>query len=350
MENRVNVSVADIEAQSANSAKTREVEVKKNFFDEKNYLNAKLKDDEVSRETKIRILPVSATDGRIAFEINTHNMKVDKAVAKSGFKSLICLNDINVKEPGVECPICAKAKELFRLANECGNDVERKALCKQAYSFQSKKTYMSRLIERGKEDEGVKFWRYNAHDDQTGCYDELMKIYRERRNDSLSDGEGEYRLVDAKSIPASYSFDESNTFNNADEIPQISDKSSLYIKVGDSYYILCSYNVFDIYNGKDLKLTFSKGQNTKGVQIKIIDSGKEKPLSTDEKQIEEWINDPKSWRDVYALKTPDYLEVIAEGGIPVYNRDLRRFVAKDPAWNEKQDQIDEVANQILENR
>jgi hypothetical protein len=87
------------------------------------------------------------------------------------------------------------------------------------------------------------------------------------------------------------------------------------------------YNIFDTDNGKDIIITLTVGVDGK-TSIGITDAGFSTPLSKDEKQVEEWIADEKTWRDVYSSKSYDYLELIADGKIPFYDKDNNKWVAK----------------------
>jgi bifunctional DNA-binding transcriptional regulator/antitoxin component of YhaV-PrlF toxin-antitoxin module len=65
----------------------------------------------------------------------------------------------------------------------------------------------------------------------------------------------------------------------------------------------------------------------RAMQISIV-PGMPKPLHADQSIIDKWVNDPKTWRDVYAIKSYDYLEIIVTGGEPVFDKTLNKYVAK----------------------
>ena len=255
--------------------------VEKPQFNPSNYLDVKLKDGEQTREIKIRILPVSATNQHIAVPIRIHALtNVNKGLIKSGFKNYTCLNDEHLEHKDERgCPICNMAKELFKKANEETDPIVKKALCKEAYKYEPKVAYVVRVIDRSKEDEGVKFWRFNKYDNHNGIYDKLKTIYAQRNKESLDDGDG-------------------------------------------------PYNVFDLHNGHDFIITLTKGENTNRTEVSIMDSSRQTPLSKDEKKIEEWVNDTKKWEDVYTVKPYDYLGIVANGGIPMYDKKQGCFVDK----------------------
>lgn len=281
----------------------------KPVFSEKNYLNVRLAPGETSRQVKIRILPISADNKKIALPVKIHSLKVDKQVAQSGFKTFLCLNDEHLpNHDGRGCPICNKSKEFFDMANELPKNDEhaadkKKAFCKEAFKYQPKTAYIVRVIERGKEDEGVKFWRFNHWDNGKGCKDQLFNLYTLRKAEAEEAG-----------IP--------------------------------------NFNIFDLHEGKDIVLTLTKSENDHShidkTEITITDAGMSTPLSKDEAQIEAWVNDSKDWRDMYAFKDFHYLEVVADGNVPVYSPQEGKYVAKEVKDEQdaiaEQEAIDEVRN------
>lgn len=257
-------------------------------FNEDNYLNTKLDSGEFSKEIRIRIVLTPDIDGKnkVAIPIKIHNLMLNskqqqaKLITKnSKFKSFICLNDkhlSNKDERG--CPLCNKMKELFNEANTIGETDKnlRKALCQQAYKFESKTAYIVRCIERGKEDEGIKFWRFNKRDDGAGPFDVLKGL--------------------------AYQY-----------------KTELNV------------DLFDYIQGHDLVLTLTKDPDpTPGAPektaITIKAALKSTPLSDNQEQINAWVNDEKDWRDMYRSKSFDYLSIVADGESPVWDKDKGKFV------------------------
>ena len=277
-------------------------------FNEKNYLNTRLANNETTRQINIRILPVKPGSNKIALPVQIHSLKVDKQVAQSGFKTFLCLNDENLPNHDEKgCPICNKSKDFFNQANEVQQDDEhasekKKVLCKEGFKYQPKIAYIVRVIERGKENEGVKFWRFNHWDNGKGCKDQLENLYRLRKKEMKDAGMND------------------------------------------------NFNIFDLHNGKDIVLTLTKSdkENSKQdkTEITITDAGFCTPLSKNESQIEEWVNDSKDWKDMYACKDYKYLEIVADGGIPVYSTKKRCYVTKEEYEEEnkkdEQDAVDEV--------
>lgn len=269
----------------------RPVEEKKvSTFDEKNYLNTKLSKGETKREMTIRILLTKNNEGKLKFAIpvDVHTMTVNKEVADSGFKTFICADDQNYPNHDERgCPLCKRVDELFEEANkfEKGSP-ERKTLCREAFKLKDTKklAYVVRCIERGKEDEGVKFWRFNSWANGNGNYDKIRGLAEQRNRESLEAGRG--RL-----------------------------------------------NIFDYEDGYDLILTITKSEKSseKGVEkteINITDAKFPSKLSNDPEQAKAWIEDTKDWRDMYKVKPHEYLQVIADGGVPVWDSAAGHYVAK----------------------
>lgn len=305
----VNVDVKVLEEQNENlkNQKNNPQGLKKLSFDPKNYLDLRLKEYETTKTVKVRMLPISATDGAVFFDITTHSLKVDREVAKSGFKTYVCLSDPKT-ESKEECPICKKSKELFEKAAQArknGNETLSKSLFKEASSLKKKKTFIARVIDRDHEDEGVKFWRFNENSMGEGIYDKLWSLYETRRKEAQEDGEE-------------------------------------------------NYSIFDLYNGKDIIITVTKSKMSDGfggtkdkIAYNITDSGNRKPLTKDVEKGNAWLNDEKTWKDVYSNKTADYLELVVNGKIPVYNKELGKYVEKTEYETENKIAEEEAASEVL---
>lgn len=283
-------------------------------FNASNYLNTRLAKGEKSRTTRIRVILTKDNDGRYkaAIPVEVHSLKLSenqnrmKKVSESGFKSFICTNDSHVDDgSGRMCPLCRKMKELFSEANNITDPLERKAMCKKAYSYDSKTAYIVRCVERGHEDEGVKFWRFNKRDDGAGIFDELMAMYMTYRYPTDENG-NEYFMYDT---------DGARKVN-----PD-------YIMPSDGEW----EDIFDYTNGRDIKivmtqsLTKADGAPEK-TSVKLVVEPKQSPLSQNQEQAEAWINDEKDWRDMYRVKSYDFLSIIADDKTPVFDRNAGTFV------------------------
>ena len=320
MSYNANITVDAIEEQIEESKG-----VKKNVnntFNPNDYLDTKLKQGETSRKIRVRILPITEDSNKFCAEVKTHSLKVDKEIAKSGFKSFICLNDEQQPnyDKNIKCPLCAKAFELFKdcketiqkLKDEGKTEEEAKKITKPLYekacSFMNKSTYFVRVIQRGKEDEGVKFWRFNKNSKGEGVFDKLIALYKNKKEDYAEAGKDD------------------------------------------------NYNIFDLNNGRDIIITITRCINEQGKElppsVMIDTSDFESPLSQDETLVEKWVTDKKRWYNAYTPRPADYLAVIAEDEIP-YKKD-DKWVAKSSVEEEKTQAevvkkvaVDE-ANKVLE--
>ena len=303
---------------------------KKVEFDERNYLNLRLNPKiETVKKVKVRILPVSATDSNIFTVLHTHSMKVPTKISKSGYKSFICLNEDKLSDHDSNgCPLCKKSDRLLAECNTLPNDeahkAQKKALFKEAMQCKAKETFIVRVIERDHEDEGVKFWRFNAHPDGTGIYDQLMSIFDNRAKESVEDGDAYYKIVNGEYV-------------NIDE--------DEYNSLSDDERTIIPYNVFDLNRGKDFIITLEYSPSTDKTTIKIGDANKETPLSKNVGLAMSWVNDEKTWRDLYSLKSYDYLELIADKKIPYFDKNNKKWV--DKATVNPQDVDVEAAKEVL---
>lgn len=255
----------------------------KKKFDVRNYLNTSLAEGETSREIRIRILPISLENSFPFLELKTHSLKVDKNISKSGFKTYVCLNSPNLNLKHKErCPICSKATEYYQLSQATADQGEKKAYLDKAKSMFNKTTYIARVIERGKEDEGVKFWRFNARNDGKDPFNLINNLYKRRRDEATEAGEEE------------------------------------------------PYNIYDLNNGKDLYVTITRASSGRGVTFSVTDAGPRTPLSKDFDLANSWLSDEKVWSDMYGIKDANYLSIISEDLIPVWDNESMSYVGKTP--------------------
>ena len=86
-------------------------------------------------------------------------------------------------------------------------------------------------------------------------------------------------------------------------------------------------NILDINNGKDLVITLSKDSQGKTV-INVIDDSISSPLSTNPEQASAWINDEKTWEEVYTVKPYEYMAIVVQGGIPQWSKEQNCYIDK----------------------
>lgn len=268
-------------------------------FDEKNYLNTKVDEGSGTRETTVRILPISGEtpeDGKavkFAKHIHVHNIKLPDGK----YKSYICLEKTEGLDEkyGNKCPFCELNREAYKKSEEIKvvtdeDKIKKKNL--QAVSIANKATPATifRVIERGKENEGPKFWKFNHRLDETDPYHVLRKLFLRRKAE-------------------------------AEEVGQ-------------------SMNILDIYNGKDLVVTFAEGTTAPTISDKSFCT----PLSKDEAEMERWVTDSKKWSDVFGVKPYEYLKIIINGEEPWFDKSNGKWISKTE-YEQKKQQANATANQ-----
>ena len=273
-------------------------------FDEKNYLNVRLEPGVMKKELRIRLLPIDK-DASTPFKIiHMHNVKVPTEVSKSGWKTYVCLNkteDIDHEKLGKACPFCELRYEAYKKSTEVTDEVEKRAWQRLSLDNKPIDVCVIRCIERGHEEDGPKFWKFSLHSKKDDAYHQLQDLFETRRQEDIEDG-GE------------------------------------------------GGNIFDLYNGKDLKITvtavLSEGKWTNRTNVSVIDLGKSKPLSESEEEMEKWINDEKKWSDVFVAKPYDYLSLIIDQKVPYYDRAAGKWVAKNDPNADEQTAIEENESKI----
>ena len=140
-----------------------------------------------------------------------------------------------------------------------------------AKKYAARKMYVVKVIDREHEDEGVKFWRFNHDYRKEGVFDKIHGVLTALKTNK---------------------------------------------------------NITDAENGRDLSISINRNQNNVPVVSAIValDST---PLSEDAEKAAEWLADERTWEDVYSVKSYDYLEIIVKGGIPVWDKDEKKYVDKE---------------------
>lgn len=291
-------------------------------FDAKNYLNIKLNKNEDSKELRIRVLPIDKETGSPFKTIHMHTIAVPKEISPSGWKSYVCLkhtDDIDHEKYGKDCPFCEmnhiayekmlKAKDLAKKAHDDGDEdeeyaqnVEVERWKKVSLANKSSEVCVMRCIERGAEDDGPKFWKFNVRSDGQDPKNLIKKLWKARKQESIDDAKAD----------------------NDGELPEDFEPE----------------NILDLETGRDLKVTISavydkEGRRTNKTSISIVDYSKNRPLSRDEELVDEWVNDEKKWSDVFTVKPYEYLSIILDGEIPFYDKTNNTWVTKGRARDEE---------------
>lgn len=255
---------------------------KTGIFDAKNYLNTRLSDGETEKTLTIRLLPMDLETGNPFAIIHTHNVKVPQSMVKTGekpYKTYICLNrtkDIDVEKFGRKCPFCEINKKAYEESTKTTDPVIKKNLQEISIANLPKESVICRCIERGKEDEGVKFWKFNIRSDKTDPYNQIIKLVNLRRENAERKGKVE--------------------------------------------------NILDIYNGRDITITFTEGGTSAPT---IVDDMDRSPLSENEELMRQWIYDSKKWQGVFTCKPYEYTSLVAQMKTPWFDRANGVWVDKD---------------------
>lgn len=138
-----------------------------------------------------------------------------------------------------------------------------------AKKFNARKMYVIKVIDRDNEADGVKFWRFNHDFRKEGVYDKIMGLMAAIKKD----------------------------VTNAD-------------------------------TGRDLVISINKNQNDAAI-VSSIASLDPSPLSENAEQRAEWLGDGSVWQDVYATKNYEFLEIVVMGGVPVWDKEAKKFVDKN---------------------
>jgi hypothetical protein len=144
-----------------------------------------------------------------------------------------------------------------------------KELAKQ---YKSRKFYIVKVIDRDHPEDGVKFWRFKHNYKNEGVLDKIIPIWRAK---------------------------------------------------GD---------VTDSEKGRDLIIELAKSKTPNGKEYTIIQTvlpDDPSPLHEDKEQLNAWVNDELTWRDVYSKKPEDYLDAIAQGKTPKWDSDAGKYVYND---------------------
>jgi hypothetical protein len=275
----VNINADEVLAQYEQETVVKKVP---NVFDVKNYLQARLKDGEKEKTLVIRLLPFSPEGGSPFKKVYMHQVRVNKEVSESGWKTFVC--PVHNKL-GDSCPFCSTSEQAKILKNSAISKIDKDKFGTIEFQNKVKEFWIVRCIERGSEDDGPKFWLFSHSKKNDGVYNKIMNI-SQRRYDA------------AKALG----------------------------KVN---------NIFDLNEGKDLLITLTRDSNNKTV-VNVVDDDEKTPLCDSYETALSWINNPKQWNDVYTVKPYEYMSIIIEGGVPIFDKESKKYVDRDIAKKEQE--------------
>jgi hypothetical protein len=216
----------------------------------KKYFAAILNDNEKQGSKRIRILPTP--DGSSPFkEVWFHEMFIDGKWIK-------------LYDPGMNDNERSPLNEVHEELTLDGD----KELAK---TYKSRKFYIVKVVDRDKEEDGPKFWRFKHNYKNEGILDKIIPIWRNK---------------------------------------------------GD---------ITEAEKGRDLilEMTKAKSNQGKGKEYTVIQTvmyDDPAPIHEDEKTKNLWVNDELTWSDVYSKKPVEYLEAIARGETPKWDNDQGKYV------------------------
>ena len=253
---------------------------KTSLFDSRNYLDFSIPEGQTSREITIRLLPVNPETQEMFQIVHLHNIPVHKELNpnKSGKKAYMCLSASNTgidhAKYGSKCPVCEAQKAIWKQWHDETDDTKKKELAKEAGALNIREYCIVRCIERGKEEDGPKFWRIPLRQDQTDAYHKILLLGETRRKEGEEAGQ--------------------------------------------------EINIYSLYQGRDLKITFTDGNGAPTVVDKSIST----PITKDNDLLIKWYYDEKKWSDVFSTKPYDYLKIAFDGDIPWYDKANNIWVSK----------------------
>lgn len=164
----------------------------------------------------------------------------------------------------VPCPFCEARERLMATGEKSDEEL--------AKSYKSRLMYVVKVIDRENEADGPKFWRFPINYKKEGIMDKIMASVQ---------------------------------------------------MVGE--------DITDAETGRDLVLNVVRVKNPRGGTYPAVNSVQamdRKPLSSDAELAKKWVDDKKTWQDVYSVKDYDYLKLIVMGEVPAWSKKLEKFVAK----------------------
>ena len=156
-----------------------------------------------------------------------------------------------------------------------------------AREYSPRKYYVVKGIDRDNEDHGVKFWRYKHKYTGDGVQDKLMPIFKLK---------------------------------------------------GD---------ITDAREGRDIIITTNR--NDKGWSVvSSIMTDDVTILTTDKNNAEAWFNNEETFRDVYAKKPLEYLEIVAKNMSPIWDSELSKYVAEEEKEESETASLEDEINFLKE--
>ncbi len=218
--------------------------------DLKKYFTTYLAKGENSKMKRVRILP--AENGSPFVEVKGHSVQVN-----GEWKKFTCAKE----EKGLPCAFCEAREALLATGKESDKEL--------AKTYNVKKMYVVKVIDRDFESDGIKYWRFNHSYKKDGVFDKIVGL--------ISAGVGD--------------------FTNPE-------------------------------TGRDLVVNIGRDSQGKPTVTSIVPNMESTPLSSNPALMAEFLADNGTWEDVFPVKPYEFSEIIVKGGTPVYDKEAKKFVDK----------------------
>ena len=102
----------------------------------------------------------------------------------------------------------------------------------------------------------------------------------------------------------------------------------------------------DPRTGRDIVI--STVRNEKGWSVVTSIMPEDEAVITDPKSAEakEWIGNSETWRDVYAVKSPEFVTIVAEQKTPVWDSEQKKYVAEEDKDEKETASLEEEINML----
>lgn len=208
-------------------------------------------------ESTIRILPTA--DGTSPFkEVWFHEVQIQGRWQK--------LMDPGKNSDGSNSGERSPLNEVEEALKLTGNQQDKEL----ARQYRSRKFYIVKVIDRSKEDEDVKFWRFKHNYRGDGIMDKLIPIFQ-KRGDVTNTTEGRDLTLILKAVPT---------------------------PSGNGTY----------------------------TSVSMVMAEDPSVLHADDNTSKEWLGNNETWKDVYSQKPLEYLEAISKGETPEWDNNLKKYV------------------------
>lgn len=254
----VSVALADL---NDTKEKNKSKKFEKKEVDLTKYFSLNLQQTEKTGQKIFRMLPNQDNPLKFATEVYFHHIQVGKEWKKLYDPS----QNKSIKD--VESPL--------NDARDTLNANPDKEVKKTAMKYRPKLFYIIRGIERGKEHEGVKFWRFNQVQAGDGIMDKIESMI------------GIYNA----GAPGAGAF-------------------------------------WNPIAGRDLIISLGRDESRGFTKVTNMLVSDPKPLHSDKDQATAWLTDPIKWEDVYKKYPVEYLRIVAEGNVPMWSKEAGGYVAK----------------------